>query len=44
MAWADADYVQEELTMYQHALDALTGNQGKRIRETWDEMKLKGKG
>jgi hypothetical protein len=44
MAWADADYVQDELNMYQQALYELSGSMQQKIQSVWEEMKLKGKG
>ncbi len=44
MAWADPDDVQDEFLMYQEALSELDGTEGQRIKTSWDEMKLKGRG
>ena len=44
MAWAETEFVRDELAMYQAALAELDGTKPQRIEAAWEELKHQGKG
>ena len=44
MAWAESDFVRDELMGYQNALAELEGIKQVRIESAWEEMKRRGRG